>query len=255
MTHIKLDNVTLDYPLYGVRGNDLRKTLVKSLVGGFVNFDEDKARVSIKALDQVSLDINQGDQVLLVGHNGAGKSTMLKLIAGIYKPVSGTFTREGRVLSIFDLFYGMVFEASGRDNILIRAASMGISLEDARAKLDEIIDFSGLEEFIDMPIYSYSAGMLVRLGFSITTAFDADIILIDEVISAGDASFVEKAQKRLKDLSNRAAITIVASHAVELGAEFASKALWLEQGRIKRYAPIDDVLKEMKIEQGQIVYE
>ncbi len=255
MAHLKLKNVTLDYPLYGVRGNDLRQTLVKTLVGGMIKLDNEKARVSIKALDDVSLDIHEGDQILLVGHNGAGKSTLLKLLAGVYKPVSGTFDREGRVLSIFDIFYGMVYEASGRDNILIRAALMGIPLAQARAKMDEIIDFSGIEKYIDMPIYSYSAGMLVRLGFSITTAFDADIILIDEVINAGDASFVVKAQNRLKALSERAAITVVASHSIDLGAEFASKALWLEHGRIKSYAPIEDVIAQMKQEEGNQSHE
>lgn len=244
MSYMKLDNVMLEYPLYGVRGNDLRQVLLRQLVGGVV--DSHNKNVVVRALDNISLDIKSGTQILLVGHNGAGKSTLLKLMAGVYKPTQGSFRKQGRVISIFDLLYGMVFEATGRDNVLIRAASMGIPLAEARQKTDEIIAFSGLDSYIDMPIYSYSAGMLVRLGFSITTAFEADILLIDEVINAGDADFMHKATDRLKRLSREAAITIVASHALDTAAEFASHALWLEKGSVKAYGEVNGILADMK---------
>lgn len=247
MAYLKLSNVSLDYPLYGIRGHDLRKALVKRFVGGFVKVDEGRDTVVVRALDNLSLDIKPGDQVLLAGHNGAGKSTLLKVMAGVYPPTSGVYEKQGRILSIFDLLYGMIYDASGRDNIQIRAAAMGIPLAEARSKVDEIIAFSELESYIDMPIYTYSAGMLVRLGFAITTAFEADILLIDEVIGAGDASFQHKAQQRLKELAKGAAITVVASHAFEMAAEFATTALWLEKGGVKAYGPINDILDQLKV--------
>ncbi len=244
MSYIKLDNVTLDYPLYGVRGNDLRQAILKTLVGGVISQGRHET-VVVRALDNVTLNLEPGTQVLLVGHNGAGKSTLLKLMAGVYKPTTGICTTSGRIQTIVDLFYGMVYDATGRDNVLIRAAAMGVPLNDARKKIDEIIDFSGLESYIDMPIYTYSAGMLVRLGFSITTAFEADILLIDEVINAGDATFMEKARARLKELTRHAAITVIASHAMEHAAELASHALWLEKGTVKGYGPVTDIMNEI----------
>ncbi len=247
MARITLQNVSLDYPLYGVRGNDLRKAIVRQVVGGMVHVDGGNDTVVVRALNDLTLDLQAGTQLLLAGHNGAGKSTLLKLLAGVYAPTFGTCTRVGRVLTIFDLLYGMVFDASGRDNILIRAAAMGIPLTEARAKTDEIIDFAQLDSYIDMPIYSYSAGMLVRLGFAITTAFEADIVLIDEVIGAGDAAFQERARKRLEGIARNAAITVVASHSIAIGQQLRD-ALWLEKGGIKAYGPVNDIMNAMDAE-------
>lgn len=246
MAHLTLTDVNLDYPMYGVRGNDLRKAVVRRLVGGRVQVDSGIGTVTVRALEDINLDLKPGSQLLLVGHNGAGKSTLLKVLAGVYKPTTGTISSSGRVLSIFDLLNGFVYDASGKDNIVIRAAAMGIGLTEARSKVDEIIAFAELDSYIDMPLYSYSAGMIVRLGFAITTAFEADILLLDEVIGAGDASFQLKAQTRLKNLAKEAAITVLASHALEAGGEFAVSALWLEKGRQRAYGPVEEVLQNMK---------
>lgn len=246
MSYLTLDNVSLDYPMYGVRGNDLRKAMVRRLVGGMVQVDSGIGTVVVRALEGITLDLKSGAQLLLVGHNGAGKSTLLKVLAGVYPPTTGTIQSQGRVLSIFDLLNGFVYDASGKDNIVIRAAAMGIGITEAKRNIDDIIAFAELDSYIDMPIYSYSAGMLVRLGFAITTAFEADILLIDEVIGAGDASFQHKAQARLKNLAKEAAITVLASHALDLGGEFAQSALWLEKGRQRAYGPVGEVLQQMK---------
>ncbi|BCX66888.1 ABC transporter ATP-binding protein [Pseudomonas izuensis] len=166
----------------------------------------------IHALKNINVEINSGERVGLLGHNGAGKSTFLKTVAGLYPISSGTLRVEGQVRSLFDLSLGFEPDATGRENILYRGLLLGLSPKFMREKEAEIVDFAGLGEFIDYPIKTYSAGMQVRLAFAISTTVGGDILLLDEVIGAGDANFMSKAKNRITSLIEQAEILVLASH-------------------------------------------
>lgn len=189
----------------------------------------------VAALDGVSFELKSGDRLGLVGANGAGKTTLLKVLYGIYQPTGGRLDITGRVDALFNINLGFRSEATGRRNILLRGLINGWSKEKIAALTDEIIEFSELGEFIDMPFKSYSQGMATRLAFSIATAMDPEILLIDEWIGAGDASFQEKAKKRMDELAERAGIIVLASHNAELLKKTCNRTLELEKGRVKRF--------------------
>lgn len=197
-----------------------------------------------KALDHVSLEIPQGSTFALVGDNGSGKSTLLKCIAKILVPEEGSITRHGRMAAMLEVGSGFHPELSGIDNIYLNGSILGMSRKEIDTKLDSIIDFSGVEEFIDQPVKNYSSGMYVRLGFSVAIHTEPDILLVDEILAVGDASFQDKCAKKFADLRNEGRTVVVVSHSVPQLRAMADNAAWLENGKLKKAGPAKTVLEE-----------
>src|SRR5207244_13125635 len=198
----------------------------------------------IRALQSVSVTIHAGERVGIIGPNGAGKSTLLKVLARIYPPQGGEVRGEGHVCPLFEFATGFEMEASGWDNIRTRALLLGLSPREIEHKLDGIAKFSGLGEFLDVPTRCYSSGMLLRLAFATSTAVDPQILLLDEVMAAGDASFIESARKRMNELMERASIVVFASHSLNVLPSFCERTILLQQGRIMADGPTQSVIHQ-----------
>jgi lipopolysaccharide transport system ATP-binding protein len=229
MAKIIASNVCVDFPIYGIRSRSLKTSVLKSTVGGNLGNSLDD-KVVVKALKNLSFELNDGDRVGLIGHNGSGKSTLLRVMAGLYEPTSGSILIKGKVTSMLNIFLGMDPEASGLENIRLRSMIMGIGPQKIKSKIDEIVDFSGLGNFVDLPMRTYSSGMAMRLAFAVATGFDAEIILMDEWLSAGDAEFVDTAKKRLDSLVSKANIVVIASHDMNLINLQCHKIFRMEHG-------------------------
>jgi ABC-2 type transport system ATP-binding protein len=240
MSKVLVDQLSLDYPIMGVSNRSLKKSVLSAATGGLISNDENVPIVN--ALKRVSFELAEGDRLGLIGHNGAGKSTLLKVLAGIYEPTSGRLLTEGKVVSTLNLSIGMEAEATGIENIVSRGLLLGMSLKEVREKLDEIMNFTELGEYLDMPARIYSSGMLTRLAFATVTAMEADILLMDEVIGTGDASFIEKAERRLKSFMSRSKILVLASHSEQMIRNFCNKAVLLEHGELKMVGAVEEVL-------------
>lgn len=235
MVSIRAENVSLTYRLRHKMSFAGRKT--RPLPGGRI---EGIGRTQfVTALDGVSFALEAGDRLGLVGPNGAGKTTLLKVLYGIYEPTSGSVAIQGRVDALFNINLGFRGEATGRRNIELRGLINGWSLDEIERRMDEIIAFSELGDFIDMPFKTYSQGMAARLAFSIATSFEPEILLMDEWIGAGDASFQEKAKRRIAEMAERAGIIVLASHNAELIKKTCNRVLELEAGRVMRDGGID----------------
>ncbi len=239
MPHIKLDKVNLHYSALAFRERSLKKAVFDlfrwrySLVG----------REDIHALKDVSVNINQGERVALLGHNGAGKSSFLKMLAELYPISGGSRLVKGQVRALFELYTGFEVEATGRENIVYRGLLLGLSPKEVRAHSQEIIEFAGLGKFIDYPLKTYSAGMQVRLAFAISTFLDGEILLLDEVFGAGDANFMKKAQNRIMELINKAQILIFATHDWESAIKICTRGLVFDHGVIKFDGPAADAVE------------
>lgn len=228
--YIRAKNVCIDFPIFNAPHRSFKKSLLKVATGGRISSDAGKG-VSIRALDDINLEISEGDRLGLTGHNGSGKSTLLRVLAGVYEPTSGTLEVRGRIASLLDISIGMDFEASGIENIFLRGLLMGFSKQTIREKIEEITAFSELGDYIEMPVRTYSSGMVMRLAFSIATSVDADILLMDEWLSVGDSDFVKKAEDRLRTLISRTPILVMATHSKEILEEVCTKVIRLESGR------------------------
>jgi ABC-type polysaccharide/polyol phosphate transport system ATPase subunit len=202
-----------------------------------------KSSFEVQALEHIDLTINEGDRLGIIGHNGAGKSTLLKLLAGIYPPTCGQRKVHGQISSLFDLALGFELEASGWDNIKYRGYLQGETPKTIRPKMQPIAEFSELGDFLDMPVRYYSAGMLVRLAFSIATAIEPEILIIDEVLSAGDNAFQHKARERMRSLISTARSVVVVSHDLESLSLLCERVLWLDHGRMKMLGPTNEVIQ------------
>lgn len=241
MAYITLQQATLDLPIYDVKGRSLKKEVMRLGRRNRISEDTDGI-VVVRALDGIDLELNEGDRVGLVGHNGAGKSTLLRLLAGIYAPTTGTIQRDGKVVPLLDISLGMDENSTGRQNIRLRGLLLGMSDSEIQAKQVEIGEFSELGDYLDLPVRTYSSGMRVRLAFAVSTAVDADILLLDEVIGVGDASFKEKANARLHELHGRAQIVLLAMHDNEVIRKMCNKVIWMERGRIRAYGATEEVV-------------
>lgn len=214
---------------------------LKSLLAQALNVRRPSPKVhDVHALKNISLDIRSGERVGLLGHNGAGKSTFLRMVAGLYPISHGTRLVEGTVRSLFDLSLGFEPDATGRENILYRGLLLGLSPRFMRAIEAEVVEFAGLGEFIDYPIKTYSAGMQVRLAFAISTAVGGDILLLDEVIGAGDANFMEKAKQRITSLIEQAEIMVLASHDFSALSSLCERGLVFHHGELIFDGPIGE---------------
>jgi ABC-2 type transport system ATP-binding protein/lipopolysaccharide transport system ATP-binding protein len=248
---IRLNNVTVDFPIYDMEARSIKRRLVLDRVSSFVRPDgvgvggtvrRDRGAVLVRALDGVSFAIADGDRVGLVGHNGAGKTTLLRVAAGIYEPLTGEVITQGRVMPLLNIMEGISLDATGIEMIRLRGALLGLSDAELEEKTPEIIEFCELGEYIEMPVRTYSTGMLVRLAFAITTAVNSDILIMDEIIGAGDAAFVERAQERLRRFVQQASVLLVASHSAEIVRQWCNKAMLLSHGRLIEFGSVDSVL-------------
>ena len=185
------------------------------------------------ALEHVSFEVKKGETLGLIGRNGAGKSTMLKVISGILKPTEGSVVCRGNVVPMLELGSGFDFDLTGRENIFLNGAILGYSKEFLHEKYDEIVEFSELGQFIEVPIRNYSSGMLARLAFSIATVVNPEILIVDEILSVGDAAFQEKSKKRMLELMGGGTTVLFVSHSLEQIREMCNRVVWLEHGNVK----------------------
>ncbi|MCH4092985.1 MAG: ABC transporter ATP-binding protein [Acetobacter peroxydans] len=243
MVEIKLDHANVEFSIYNARSRSLRSDLIKR-VGGHIGRSTKDDRVVIHALRDINLHLTEGARVALVGHNGAGKSTMLQLLSGVYEPSSGSAHIEGKVSSLLNLSMGMDAERTGRENIILRAVFLGMSIAQAKALVPEIAEFSELGPYLDLPMRTYSSGMSMRLGFGVSTAIQPDIILMDEMISVGDVRFAAKAKARLQKMMDRAGILVMASHSSATLRQYCDRALWLKEGRVIADGPLEEILEQ-----------
>ena len=231
MTYLIAERLTVDYPILDVGHRSFKKDALSWITGGRIG-QTSNHRLSIRALEDLSFEIRPGDRVGLLGHNGSGKSTLLKVMANVYWPTQGSLKSQGRITSLLDLTLGMEVEATGYENIHLRGAILGMKPCDIRQSINDIAEFSGLGDYLRLPVRTYSSGMMVRLGFAISTAFPADIILMDEWLGVGDAQFQEQANSRLKDMTANAAILVLASHSTDLITSVCNRCIRLEHGKL-----------------------
>jgi ABC-type polysaccharide/polyol phosphate transport system ATPase subunit len=236
MARIQLQDVDLEFHV----GAERHTTLNSLIARGFRS--RTVAR-TVKALQSVSVSIDSGERVGLIGHNGAGKSTLLKVMAGIYPPQRGRVLVEGHVCPLFEFVTGFEMEANGWENIRTRALLLGMQPKEIDEKIDSIAQFTNLGEFLDIPVRHYSTGMYVRLAFATSTAVDPQILLLDEVMAAGDAAFIESARTRMNDLMERASLVVFATHSLDVLPRFCERTILLRQGRVLADGPTRDVVR------------
>jgi lipopolysaccharide transport system ATP-binding protein len=239
MSKISLSNATVDFPVFNVNSRSFKKRFLQIATGGSLNA-ESNGVVIVRALDDITLELNDGDRVGLFGHNGAGKSTLLRLITGVYPPTSGTRFVEGKIGSLINIGLGLDAEATGRENVYLRGALLGLSRSQISSVMDEVIAFSDLGSFIDLPLRTYSTGMALRLTFAISTSIRPEILVMDEWLSVGDEAFQDKAEDRLAQLLDRTNILVIASHSRALLSKTCNKVVILEHGKIKSLLPINE---------------
>jgi ABC-type polysaccharide/polyol phosphate transport system ATPase subunit len=242
MAKIELTNVSVDFPIYG-SSMTFRGELLQIATGGLIRREGKKQRITVRSLDQINLLIEEGDRLAIVGHNGAGKTTLLKTLAGVYEPTQGDVTIEGRLSPLFNISPGWDIEDTGYENIMNCGLFLGMSPEEVRQKTPEIAEVSGLGSYLHLPVRTYSAGMGVRLAFSIATAIDPEILLLDEGLGAGDESFAATARARVDGLLSRSRILVLASHSPELLQTWCNKAILLEHGRITHQGSVSETLE------------
>jgi lipopolysaccharide transport system ATP-binding protein len=240
MALINFKDVNVDFPVYNTTGRSLKKRLISVATGGQLNEDTTGV-VVIRALENLNFDLRDGDRVALLGHNGAGKTTLLRVLSGVYIPTAGSAVVRGKVGSLIDISLGIDHEASGLENIYIRGRLLGMSSAEINTKTAEIVEFSELGDFIEMPVRTYSTGMHMRLAFTISTTLRPNILLMDEWLSVGDEGFKHKAETRLKEVVESTSIMVVATHSRELALNTCNRAIWLEHGKIKMDAKPDEV--------------
>jgi lipopolysaccharide transport system ATP-binding protein len=231
MAHITADNIVVDFPIYNASHRSLKTAVLRATTGGRIGRDSGN-RVIVRALDHMSFEIREGDRVGLVGQNGSGKTTLLRVLSGIYEPQSGSLEVSGRAATLLDLSLGIDPEATGYENIVFRGILAGLHPRTIRARIDEIADFTELGDYLNMPVRTYSSGMQVRLAFAVATSVEADILLMDEWLSVGDADFSQKAAQRLEGLVDRTPILVLASHNQSLVERVCNKVFKLEHGRL-----------------------
>ncbi|CUA92862.1 ABC transporter ATP-binding protein [Thiomonas bhubaneswarensis] len=238
---ITLQNVHLDLPIFDVSAISLKKRVLR--MGRRNRIAEDNTGVVVvRAIDDLSIKLESGDRLGLIGHNGAGKSTLLRVMAGIYPPSSGTVDVQGKSVPLLDIALGMDDQSTGRQNIRLRGLLLGMTDAEIKRKTEDIAEFTELGDYLDLPLRTYSSGMRVRLAFAISTAVEADILLLDEVLGVGDASFQEKANKRLQDLHARAEIVVLAIHSSDTIRKTCNKVLWMERGKLRMFGGVEDVV-------------
>jgi ABC-type polysaccharide/polyol phosphate transport system ATPase subunit len=238
---LSLEDVSVSFRIYHGGSRSLKKNLLFRGSGGHIATDANQ-HVTIEALRNVSLQLRAGDRVALIGFNGAGKTTLLRVMAGIYEPISGIVKSRGRISPMFDIGLGIDSEISGYDNIRLRGMILGLSVDEIERLMPEIVEFTELGDYLDIPVRTYSSGMMTRLTFAVATCFAPEILLMDEWILAGDAAFLTKARQRVESFVSKASILVLASHSMETCRQFCNQGIWMDQGKIKAAGPIDEIL-------------
>jgi lipopolysaccharide transport system ATP-binding protein len=240
MHPVEFHHVSLHFAVFEAGARSLRKRLIQAATGGRFARDA-RGHVVVQALEDLTFSISEGERVGIVGRNGAGKTTLLGVLGRIYAPTSGSVRITGSIGSLINITLGTDPESTGRENILLRGAMLGIPRRDLLAQMDEMIEFSELGEFIDMPMRTYSTGMNMRLAFTVATIVRPDILLMDEWLSVGDKDFRAKAAQRIEAMRDASKVLIVATHSKELILTQCTRVLWLEQGRLKMDGPAAEV--------------
>ena len=231
---IRAKNISMCYMMTYDRIKSIKEYMVQ-LIKGKNKYEE------FWALKDVSFEVQKGEVIGIIGHNGAGKSTLLKVISGILKPTGGELEVHGNIVPMLELGSGFDTDLTGRENIFLNGAILGYSEEYLKAKYDEIVAFSGLGKFIDVPIRNYSSGMLMRLAFSIATVVDPDILIVDEILAVGDADFQEKSKARMKEMMGGGTTVLFVSHSLEQIREMCDRVIWLDHGQVKMHGNTQEV--------------
>ena len=240
MARINLKNVVVDFPIVNASSRSLQLRLFQSLGGKLTSHHK---TVVVRALDGVNLTLGDGDRLGIIGDNGSGKTTLLRVLAGVYSPGQGSATIEGSISSFTDITLGMDPESTGWENIIFRCAFMGMSFQEAKRRSPAIAEFSGLGDFLNLPTRTYSSGMFLRLAFAISTTVEPEILIMDEMISTGDADFIEKAKRRLHEIVDKANILALASHDMDVIRRLCNKVVWLEHGTIRQFGSSELVIQ------------
>lgn len=227
MAKIELQDVSVTFTTHQQKRVSLKEYLVRGLFRQSAN-----PRLRVRALDGITLSAREGDRIGIIGHNGAGKSTLLKTLAGVYPPTTGTREVEGKICSLFDITLGFEYEATGWENILYRAYLQGETPRSIRGKLEEIAAFTELGDFLNVAVRHYSHGMLMRLAFSIATAVEPEVLLVDEVLAVGDLAFLTKARARMHELMGAARLMVMVAHDLDTIRQMCSRVIWMAHGKI-----------------------
>jgi ABC-2 type transport system ATP-binding protein/lipopolysaccharide transport system ATP-binding protein len=249
---LTLENVSVSFPVYYGGSRSLKKRLLFRSSGGQLARDTND-RITVEALRNVSLKFVSGDRVALVGANGAGKTTLLRVMAGIYEPITGVVKSRGMISPMFDIGLGIDSEISGYDNIRLRGLILGLNASEVEERMADIAEFSELGDYLDLPVRTYSAGMMTRLTFAVTTCFAPEILLMDEWIMAGDADFLAKAQRRVEAFIQSTNIMVLASHNNEVCRRWCNKAVWMDRGEVRAQGATGDILDAYMKGVGEIV--
>lgn len=231
---VDVSHVTKTFRLYKERNQTLKATIMR----GRMSVHED-----FTALDDVSFDVPTGSTFGLIGSNGSGKSTLLKCLAKIYFPETGSISARGKLAALLEVGSGFHHELSGRENVFLNGSILGMSKKEITRKFDEIVDFSGVESFIDQPVKNYSSGMYVRLGFAIAINVDPDVLVVDEVLAVGDAEFQEKCRQKFLDFKKQGKTVILVSHSMDTVSQMCDHAAWLSHGQLVAVGEADSTIK------------
>lgn len=240
MSRIELKHASLQIPIFNSQHRSIKKTVLNFAIKNRIQVS-DSGKTIVNALNDLSFTVEPKEKLGIIGRNGAGKSTLLRVLARVYKPTSGYAKIEGKIGSLISISLGIDKEATGLENIYLRAALLGISKDVIEQQLQAIIDFTELGDFINLPIRSYSTGMHMRLAFAVSTMIEPDILLMDEWLSVGDKSFHKKAEERLNALIAKTNILVLASHSRDLIERCCTKVLWLEEGRIEDFGTPSEI--------------
>ena len=239
---IVLNDLSVTFDIHNASSRSIRNVILNKPLGGLIK--NNTSTLKVKALSNLSLSINSGDRVGLVGHNGSGKSTFLRVLSGIHSPTSGTIKIKGRVSPLIDLNLGIDPECTGLENIRIRSAILGIKKNQVESYCADVINFSGLDDFINLPVRTYSAGMRLRLAFATSAMFNPEILIMDEWISVGDDQFRKKITAHLNSLIGKSEIFIIASHSIKILEDSCNRIMWFKKGEIYRDGQTQNVLRE-----------
>ena len=230
-------NISVEFPIYENSHRSLKKAVLNLTTGGRIGQDAGRHAI-VKAIDDLSFSFTEGERVGLIGHNGSGKTTLLRTLSGVYAPVRGELKVQGKIASLLDVSMGLDPDATGFENIYLRGILDGLKPVRIRSKIDEIADFSQLGDYLNLPVRTYSSGMMLRLAFAISTSVEADILIMDEWLSVGDAEFSIRAAERLESLVGKASLLVVASHDPGLVARVCNRKISMEHGKMVSDEPV-----------------
>lgn len=239
-SYLRLRGLSVEFPIYQGSSRSLKKSLLAKTTQGNIAKDA-RDRLNVLALSDINLDVEEGDRLAVLGRNGAGKSTLLKVLAGIYEPTRGRLYASGRVSALLTASVGLNPDATGRENIVLRGMYMDIHPRDMRRRIDAIAEFTELGYHLDLPVRTYSTGMVIRLCFAIATSVRPEILLMDEWLAAGDAGFLNKARRRMEEFVGGSSILVLASHSLPILQEWCNRAILLEQGRIIAIGDVTEI--------------